>query len=404
VEGSIGPNASIRNIRRGATPSLLDELVCAVDEYDEWACFTPIERFAPARPEDRSFLPFFFDALDHPTPDAFTDSILLTRCTQAAAVPALTIAGWHDLLLEADLENYAAAEASGSAARRSLIIGPWAHAAFLNTVGELDFGMRANGAFLDGREDLTGLQLRWFDQHLRGGQAMDNAPVRFFLQGANVWREAESWPPQGLRTRDLYLTAAGVLSPEPADEASTRTYAFDPNNPTPTRGGPILMHAKYVRGPVEQSDWLSRNDVLQFTSSPLDQDLDVIGPVTVTLRAATSGRDTDWIVKLCDIYPDGEVFNVTDGVLRARYADGFDRPALLAPGAERSYTIPLAPTAMRFKRGHRISLLITSSDFPRYDRNPNTGELPHRANRFEQALQTVFCGGSRASRLTLSVA
>jgi len=129
----------------------------------------------------------------------------------------------------------------------------------------------------------------------------------------------------------------------------------------------------------------------------------VIGPVTVTLRAATSGRDTDWIVKFCDVHPDGKVFNVTDGVLRARYADGFNHPALLAPGAERSYAIPLAPTAMRFKRGHRLALLLTSSDFPRYDRNPNTGEIPHRATRFERAFQTVLCGGPQPSRLTLSI-
>lgn len=404
---AIGPAACIRNIKaRGLATTLFDDLVDAIDAFDGWARHTPIETLPPARAEDAGFIPFLFEILKHPAPDAFTDSLLMTEHHGKVAAPALMIAGWHDLLLEADLENWAAAQARAeeTGAQHRLVIGPWSHGAFQNVVGEMDYGFRASGMLIDGREDLTNLQLRWFDRHLVGaGDGLDeDPPVKIFLQGANVWRSETAWPPPGARTLTLNLTAAGALT-EDKSAPGAQTYTFDPNHPTPTRGGPILLPAKYVRGPVDQSPLLRRADVLQFATPPLGADLNIMGEISVVLFAATSGRDTDWVVKLCDVHPEGAVYNVTDGVLRARYRDGFDNPALLEPGTRHQYKIQLAPTAMRFKRGHRIMLLVTSSDFPRYDRNPNTGESPTGATQFEPARQTIFCGGENASHISLSV-
>ena len=154
-------------------------------------------------------------------------------------------------------------------------------------------------------------------------------------------------------------------------------------------------------GPVDQEPVLSRPDLLVYTSEPLEQDIEVIGSPKMVLYASTSGRDTDWVVKLCDVHPDGTTYNVTDGILRARYRNSPERPELLEPGEIARYEIELYPTAMAFLAGHRLRIMITSSDFPRYDRNPNTGEAPADAALFEVARQQIFHDGIRASHISL---
>ena len=406
---AIGPAALLR-AKKGRPDQLsaLLHLVDDIDAYGDRVRALPLKAFGPARPDEDDFLPFFQEVLTHPTRDAWTQSILPSDRHRAVRAPALILAGWHDLFLTSDLEHYARmkAEAATDEARRAtrIVIGPWSHGMFLPAVGDLDFGMRANGLFLDLREDLTTLQLRWFDRWLkdRRNGVDEEAPVKLFVQGLNRWRDEQAWPLARAQPTRLFLRGAGELSwdapraGEPAD-----TYVYDPADPCPTCGGALLMPAVYRRGPVEQAPILARPDVLAYTGPVLEQALEVTGPVTFVLHAASSATDTDWVVKLCDVHPDGRTFSVTDGVLRASYRESLEQRRPLEPDAVVRYEIELAPTAMVFAVGHRLRVLVTSSDFPRYDRNPNTGGLGVEATSFVTARQRVFRDADRASHLVL---
>ncbi len=408
---AIGPAALLRARPDPAAfgPPLV-QLIDDIDAFEEVLRAVPLERFAPAQPDAGDFVPFFYEFLRHPAPDAWTQSLLFADRHAEVTVPSLTIAGWHDLLLAADLEHFTGMRERGGSerARRAsrLVVGPWSHGMFANVVGEVDFGFRANGLFLDLKEDLTRLQLRWFDRWLRedgAGEDDDEAPVRLFVQGIDRWRDEAAWPPPGARPVAWHLRGDGHLERgTPAADGGASSYVYDPADPCPTRGGNTLLPAQYPAGPVDQRSLLGRRDVLAFYSPALEQDLEVIGPVVCELYASTSGPDTDWVVKLCDVHPDGRVLNVCDGVVRASLRDGRAR-RLLAPGCVERYAVDLWSTAMVFRRGHRLAVLVTSSDFPRYDRNPNTGELAHSATHFEPALQRVFHDAARPSRIILPV-
>lgn len=407
---AIAPNALLR--AKKGQPDLLPNLLQLVDDidaYEQRVRALPLTAFAPARPDDADFLPFFFEALRHPRPDAWTAALGVAGRHQQITVPALIIAGWHDLLLANDLQHYSAMRESAATeqARRCtrIVIGPWSHGMFTSTVGDLDFGLRASGLLLDLKEDLTSLQLRWFDRWLkhRDNGVDQEAPVKLFVQGLNRWRDEPAWPLARARSTPLYLRSDNALSfKPPADEAPDH-YVYDPQDPCPTCGGALLLPGVYRRGPVDQAPILSRQDVLSYTSPVLEQALEVTGPVTAVLYAASSGIDTDWVVKLCDVHPDGRCFNVVDGVVRASYANALAERGPVAPGTVQKYEIELAATSMLFQAGHRLRVLVTSSDFPRYDRNPNTGESSLSACVSVAAQQQIFHDVNRASHLLLPV-
>lgn len=408
---AIGPAALLRAMKGkpGLLPSFL-QLVDDIDAFEERVRALPLRAFAPARPDDDGFLPFFHEILRHPAPDAWTGSLLVSGKHRAVRAPALIIAGWHDVMLDGDLAHFASMkqQAATEQARRAtrIVIGPWSHGMFQPTVGDLDFGLRASGGLLDLREDLTSLQLRWFDRWLKDQRngIDEEPPVRIFVQGLNRWRDETSWPLARAKPTNLYLRGERALSwqaPGPGEPEDT--YPYDPRNPCPTCGGSLLLPGVYRRGPVDQAPILSRSDVLAYTGPTLESDLEVTGPVTFVLFAASDARDTDWVVKLCDVHPDGRTLNVTDGVLRASYREAAAARRLLEPGAVVRYEITLSPTSMLFRSGHRLRVLVTSSDFPRYDRNPNTGELGVDATTLAPARQRVFHDAERASHLVLPV-
>jgi putative CocE/NonD family hydrolase len=408
---AIGFNALVRARwgGPGLVPSLV-RLVDDIDDYERWVRHLPPRTLPAAQPEDPSVLPHFFEAMRHPTRDDYHKTRGVYERHHEIRVPALILAGWHDALLGADLTHFGQMRESAATEearqRTRIVIGPWAHGTFLNVVGDLDFGLRTSGLLIDLKEDVTALHLRWFDQRLKGRSTGidEEAPVKLFVQGLNRWRDEPAWPlPRAVPT-PWYLGADGMLRPEPpASSEAPDAYVYDPRDPCPTRGGALLLPRTHPPGPVDQEAILGRRDVLAYTSARLERDVEVTGPVKAVLYASTSARDTDWVVKLCDVHPDGRTLNVCDGILRARYRASWTAPALVKPEAIERYEIDLWATSQMFRAGHRLRILITSSDFPRYDRNPNTGELGVEAVRLEPALQRVFHDADHASHVLLPV-
>ena len=410
----IGPAALLRSGKE--LPELMarmTDLADANDAFSELVCEQPLNALSAGHKEDESFVPFLYEMFKHPVPDEWTDSMLLNNRHESVKVPALIIAGWYDMLLGADLEHFAGMKANGGTqqARENtrIIIGPWSHGMFMNMVGQIDFGFRSSGLFMDLKEDLTTLQLRWFSRWLKGEQnGIENeAPVKVFVQGINRWRDEQEWPPARAVATPWYLGAGangtkGFGPDKPLLDTSPDSYIYDPEDPCPTCGGTLLMPPKYTPGPLDQAPILGRRDVLVYTSEVLIEDLELAGQVSAEIHASTSAIDTDWMIKLCEVRPDGKTFNICDGVLRASYQmhqSGQD----FKPGEVVKWNLNLLATAMVFKAGHRLRVIISSSDFPRYDRNPNTGETGVEAVGSVPALQRVYHDPQYASHLLLPV-
>jgi len=230
--------------------------------------------------------------------------------------------------------------------------------------------------------------------------------------GDNVWRDEDDWPLARTTWTRWYLHPGGSLSPElPPPAAPASSYRHDPADPVPTAGGPTLIPASgdggvsWMGGPRDQRAVESRPDVLSFTSGVLGSDLEVTGPLTVTLHAATSADDTDFTARLVDVWPDGRALGIADGIVRARYRDGSGQPAPVTPGRVYEYTIDLIATSQVFKAGHRLRVDIASSNFPCFDRNPGNGASSATATEqdFVVAEQTICHDGAQPSYITLPV-
>jgi putative CocE/NonD family hydrolase len=323
-------------------------------------------------------------------------------------VPVLVIAGWHDLFLQPDLDLFVDLRNRGSEAVRRhtrLIVGPWSHGTPTSTVGELDFGFRASPLFMDLREDFSKLHTRWFDARLRGVETgIDSeAPVRIFVTGVNRWRDEQDWPPARAVTQAWHLQPGGGLATAPPAESEPSTFVLDPDDPVPTVGGATLMTGKYLRGPIEQHRVESRADVLLFTSEPRETALEVTGRLTFVAWVAAETADTDVVARLCDVHPDGRSFHVADGILRLRFREGLATPKLLEAGAVYRVEVDLWSTAHAFLPGHRLRLQVRASDFPRYDRNPGTGQTSAEADRIVPQRNRLFHDPQRPSHLVLPV-
>jgi putative CocE/NonD family hydrolase len=344
---------------------------------------------------------WYWGLLDHPEDGPYWHPVTMSRQVQHVDVPILHLGSWFDVFLGGTLRAYIDVRAYGatSAAREAqrLIVGPWVHGpANLSrqVTGELDFGTEA--VF-----DLHGWRLRWYDHWLKGVEngVMDGPPVRVFLMGTNRWLGLAEWPLVGVEYRPLHLAgraASGegrlTFDEPPADDAPD-TYAYDPTEPVPSTVTGLAT------GPVDQRPIEDR--VLVYTSEPLTEDLHVVGPVAAVLHATSSAPDTDWVVRLCDVWPDGRSMTVCDGILRARYRESYERPMLLEPGGVYRFEVDLRATAQTFQAGHRLRVHVTSSDFPRYDRNLNTGGPVAREAVGQVASNTIYHDSLRPSHLLL---
>ncbi|MCC5936889.1 MAG: CocE/NonD family hydrolase [Lunatimonas sp.] len=350
------------------------------------------------------------DWLAHESYDDYWKSISDEERFEKVMVPAYNTGGWFDIFLMGTLNGYMGMKQRGGTpeARKGtkLLVGPWGHGPGTK-FGDLDFGAHA---FVDLYEE----ELRYYDYHLKGIQnGIDKEkPVRIFYMGENQWRHEDDWPIPRTSYRELYLTGVspantlrggGKLSFEKPSRAGTDTYTYDPNHPVMTYGGNNCCGTPTVAGPKDQRDIERRNDVLVYTSDHLTEPLTVAGPIKMKLHAATDGPDTDWMIKLIDVYPDGSAYPVSEGILRAKFKDGLDKISLLTPNQVYEFDIEMMGTANVFRPGHRIRIDITSSNFPQFDRNPNTGKPLGTDAETRVAQQTIHHGGARPSHIVLPI-
>ncbi len=321
-------------------------------------------------------------------------------------VPVMHVTGWHDRLV-LTVDHFTGMQRNGrtEAARRAqrMVVGPWSHGSDgPRRVGEMDFGRGA-------RVDFTKLMIRWFDHWLKGIDTgvMRTPPARYFVMGENRWAGAKTWPPPEAEPVAYYFHSGegantpsgdGRLSRETPERGTPDRYDYDPRDPVMT-----LFYANAQDAPFDHRRLEARRDVLVYQTPPLRRPVRVAGRPEVRLFAASSARDTDFIVKLIDVHPEGFAHQVCYGIVRARYREGLDRPRPLKPGQVYEYRIQMLPTAVLFEKGHRIRVDVTSSDFPNFDRNHNTGGDDYGEATFKVAHQTVFHDARRPSRVVLPV-
>ena len=311
---------------------------------------------------------------------------------ETVTVPIFQQGGWFDPYSGSHLRSFAKI---GSRVPNRVLMGPWSHEEEVETFrGDVDLSA--------GVTVIRDHELAFYDRYLRdeGNDWEERPPLELFVLGRNEWRSESEWPLPGTEFTPFFLRSEGRLdrdvprSDEPADR-----YTYDPEDPVPTIGGvnSVLTMTQgaakpILPGPWDQRELEARDDVLSYTSEELDRDLEVIGPVEMVLFAASSAKDTDFFVRVCDVYPDGRSIFLTEGVLRARYRNSNegDSTELLEPGEVAEYRIRCYPMANVFERGHRIRLDVTSSSFPRFSRNLNTGEDVGTGTRIEIAQQTVL--------------
>ena len=393
---------------------LLPAHVDVIDNLPEEYGILPLKNL----PDPGGVLPHMFGALDLGIADDVWEYLNIDGRYGDVEVPTFHIGCWYDVFLGETLRQYEAmkevAAERGSIPPR-LLLGPWTHTTtFPSMVGDLDFGLASSGLFLNYNGDMTDYHLRWFDATLKGdeGSLAGDPPVEVFVMGENRWRGYEEWPVPGSREEKWYLHAGGILSREaPADDSAPDEYDYDPKDPVPTVGGALLMPGVYRAGARDQRTIEERPDVLVYTSETLAEDYTAIGAVYATLYAASSAPDTDFVARLVDVYPDGRAIGVTDGIIRASARESYPAPGVIepvepspiVPGEVYEYAIDLWATGITFEAGHRLRVEITSSSFPRWDRNLNTGEDTRDSSRSEVAHQRIFHEPDRPSSITLTV-
>lgn len=345
----------------------------------------------------------------HPRYDAYWQTRDIGPVGDRINTAAVHLGGWYDIFAQGTIDSFVAYQEHGSPGARGkqkLVMGPWTHGVLQNKAGELTFPDNAKRPPGDVHD-----AWRWFDYQLKGA---DNGfaslpPVTYYVMGAlsepqapgNTWRTAAAWPAVPTRDTPWYLQPDRTLSLAHPGAARPLSYLYDANDPVPSRGG---LQLTIPAGGMDQRPIESRPDVLVFTSAPLTEPLEVTGRVRLKLWIASDAPDTDFVARLCDVYPDGRSINICEGQLRARFREGFDHEVFLRPGQVYPLVVDLWSTSMIFNRGHCLRVHVTSSSAPGYDPNPNTGD-PFRARDYRRvARNVVYLDHEHPSHLLLPVA
>lgn len=382
--------------------------------WADWVPALPVDQFRLLDvPQPAELAPYYRDWVQHETDDAYWHAVKVSDHFGEMGVKALHGGGWHDLFLKGSIENYRglhekAATPEARAGQR-LLLGPWCHGPTSpeGRIGDVEFGK-------DAVLDMDGTILRWFDYALKGeaNEYATGAPVRLFVMGENQWRDEKEFPLARTRPTRYYLRSAkapntaagdGALALDAPRREPPAAFDYDPADPVRTIGGRVCCGSASPPGPFDQRPNESRPDVLVFSTPPLASDLEVTGYIRLELFASSSAVDTDFTALLADVDPSGYARFLTDGIVRARYRASTERAELIEPGRSYKYDVDLWATSNLFKAGHRVRLYVSSSNFPRFGRNLNTGEPTLGATRMVKAQQTVFHDAEHPSALVLPV-
>lgn len=406
---------------RGDT-ALADRLHTDYHDIARWMTYRPYDRFPPYEPDDPSVAPYFFDWIKHSTNDTFWSSMAPQNHYPQIKLPVMDLDGWYDAFLDGGIHNFTGMTAQGGSpqarAGQRLVIGPWDHQTWSRVPTDRYVPapmLSAIGAA--GEYPLDKVLTAWFDHFLKGrdnGVSKGRPTVDYFEMGSNVWRRAPAWPLPDTEYTKYYLGsdghAAGILgdgqltAQPPAGGRSPDHYTYDPRNPVPSAGGhSCCENGGGQQGPYDQQTVEARPDVLVYTSPALTSDAHVTGPISVDLYAASSAKDTDWTAKLVDVAPDSTARNLNNGILRASFRTSSTRPTPIVPGKVYKYTIKVWPTSNLFQAGHKIRLEISSSDFPQFAPNPNTGQRFGVSAKVRTAHQTIYHDAAHPSSVTLPI-
>ena len=354
---------------------------------------------------------FYDDWLANPDYNAYWKPLNVEDMFAKIAVPVHTFGGWFDIFSQGTLRGYVGMSQKGATERirrgSNLVIGAWGHGSTQKT-GDLDFGPTAH-------VNEPALQLRWYDYWLKG---IDNGlaaepPVKLFVMGRNEWVLENEYPLARAESRPFYFASGGKANSDrgdgrltwqkPSGPSPADRFRYDPNDPVPSLGGNNCCGTPTPAGPRDQRPIERRQDVLIYTSEPLTEEIEVTGPVKVVLHASSDAVDTDFVAKLVDVHPDGTSYNMAEGIVRARYRDSVAAPTPLTPGKVYRFEIDMVGTSVAFLRGHRIRVHVTSSHFPQFDRNPNTGARFGATREVRVAEQTIVHDADHPSHILLPV-
>ncbi|MGE5262198.1 MAG: CocE/NonD family hydrolase [Acidobacteriota bacterium] len=381
-----------------------------VSQNAEVIDWMPIYEHLPLMTMDEAagrIVPRWREDLKHTRMDEYWQAICYQNQFEKINVPVMHISGWYDDEQVGTPMNFVGMTMRGATefarSNQRLLMGPWGHAInAASKLGEVDFGP---GAIIDLRE----AERKWFDRWLKGKESDGESSVRIFVMGENKWRDEAEWPPARAQRTLFYLHSDGNANSRlgdgrlstvvPGDEKPDQ-YRYDPARPVPFITEPTSYQ---IGGPDDYSAVERRDDVLVYKTEPLGQDTEVTGTVRVEFYASSSAVDTDFMAKLVDVHPNGLVQRLCDSMVRARFREGMDKPKLIEPGKIYKYSIDLWNTAQVFFKGHRVGLEISSSAFPKYDRNLNTGEDLGTSTRMIAADQTIYHSARYPSALILPV-
>ncbi|MBF6330984.1 CocE/NonD family hydrolase [Nocardia transvalensis] len=405
-------------LNRGDTATA-KQLEADAEEHTRWLAYRPYQQFPPMHPGDPAVAPWYFDWIRHSTRDDYWKQWSIRDRYANVKVPVLNIAGWYDAFLAGGADNFAGMVKSGGSdeARRNqrLVIGPWDHVGWGRPGTNVSAPMLA-AAGPAGDSPVNELMLAWFDHFLKGKDtAVSGRPrVDYFVMGANRWKQADAWPLPNTKWTTYYFSGdgnmslpgrKGALTPDaPKDPQEPDRYYYNPLDPVPSAGGHSCCGASTgPQGPFDQYVVEQRSDVLTYTTDPMPTDTEITGPTEVKLWAASTAPDTDFTAKLVAVAPDGSTVNLNNGIIRAAFRDSLEHPTPIVPGQPYQYTIRIWPTSYLVKAGSRIRLEISSSDYPQYAPNPNTGEPFGQSANTQGATQTIFHDPDHPSSVVLPI-
>ena len=369
-----------------------------------------VENFDSSKRNFKTYFKFLNDFLITRGLDKDTENMsgFLEMDAKKFSQPALMLAGWQDMFFEKQLEDFLEikANAIGEAKKYSkMLIGSWAHGAS----GHPESKLRNSGMPRFFRDFLNiDWNRYWLMDDKKAFPEINKPSIKYWIMGKNCWRYTEDWPPKNLKYHRLYIHSNGnansvkgdgTLSFDERSEEPEDTYVFDPMNPVITKGGRNLG---ILKGAQDQKDAEKREDVLVYSTEPLEKGIEITGPVKMILYASSSAKDTDYMVKLVDVFPNGKAYNILDAGIRARYRDGEDTPLLIQSGEVYKYEIELGNTSNYFRKGHQIRIEITSSNFPRFDINSNLGGIGN-PGEYLVVEQKIYHNREYASHLLIPV-